>query len=220
METNPKLISKNLDLIIDTISALESVLKTSLVAKGLPPMNIVSPASNSNEQRELGRITGKVEYPYASIILTSISRNRTTYNDGLRRVGINAVQDSNLVSNFKLTPITLNLTFKYSCQSYHEAIKFSKIWLKSEPLIQFMLVSNNLSLHIKVEPSEDITFPEINMAEQANLFVVETTLVVYTYDGEFNIKPKLTKLGVQMGLQKDDGTFDLELDTIINSNKG
>ncbi len=202
METIGKLPEKELKLVEDTFSGLVSVLRTSMVAKGLPPLSIISPASTA-EQREQFRQEGKVKYPNIVINISNIAKSiGQSYNDALRRVGINSTKtDLNTYYNFRLVPIIITASLKYSSQSLAEAIEFCERWFWSEMESQFYLQNEALKINIKVTFSDDLSFPQMQFTEFGNFFYVETSLTLYTYTGRFSIRKKPKTFGINFELQ-------------------
>jgi hypothetical protein len=206
METLPKLPEKKLNLITDTFNGLVGVLRNSLVATGLPPMVIISPASTA-EQREQYRTQGKVEYPNGVINLTGVSKIvGQGYNDALRRSGINVAQaGKNTFINFRLIPIMLTCSFKYSSQSLQEVLNFTEQWMFAEMDSQFFLQNESLKLNVQVKFSEDLSLPQQQFLEYGNFFYVESSLTVSTYTGRFNIRPNIKSVDLSFQLNNAAG---------------
>jgi hypothetical protein len=200
MQTDAKQAANSLDLIHDTLVGLATVLGTTLVSKGQPALTILSPASIA-AQREQFRVEGKVQYPYCEMSVTGFNKiHNQSYNDSLRRSGINVAQKNNTYLNYRLTPVMLNINIKYSCQSFYEQLNFSTQWHLAEKISQFRLKNEALELNIQNIFSPELSLAELNFGEAGNIFTIETSLTSSTYIGEYIIKPKITKFDALLNL--------------------
>jgi hypothetical protein len=215
METQAKENLRSLFLLKESLEGLASVLRKTLAVEGYSPsMSILFPAG-VGEQREQQGTEGQVKYPYITILVNTVDKQRAdAYNDSLRRVG-KGVRHEDKVYAFKMIPVQLGLGLKFTTQSYAEALKFVETWMFAEMDSQFYLQSSTFRIHVKLIFGESVNIPEINYTDQANLFNVEVTLTMNTYVARMSLSPRITKVALTSQLNNSENDFTVSGDTTV-----
>lgn len=196
---------KRLSLIQDSITGLSSTLSKILTNPGGPRLRIVVSQSDA-VQRELERIEGEVKYPYSALSISNIHKGHDMgYNSALRRNGlfVQGPNEGGVNYIYQLIPVTLTMSFRYWTTDFNDVLNFSTNWMLAERDAQFMIKNNLIKIKIRVKLSEDLSTTPMEFTDYANIFVIDTTLDIYTYCGDINEVKKIRAFGINVGAITD-----------------
>ena len=189
------------DIFLNSLEGLKSVLGSVAVDYGKPPIPIAFVPS-SFSQREIGQqFGGSFTYPFIAITLQRINVDPESYNSNLRRTGI-SVASGDKIFIYKLTPVIATFRVRYITQDNAELLKFSSRWIRRQKDTQFALENSALNIKIKVRLNNDLSIPELDIADWGNQFALETDCEIKTYIGEVETQTRIKKVVLTTNLYR------------------
>ena len=200
---NPGQRLERFSVMEQTLTGLEKVLSIISADYGKKPVAIASQAGQW-AQREIGKQNGgNMVYPFLSVSLQQFQRNRNSYNENLRRFGINAKASvlSNQVNRYRLIPVILDCRVEFTSQNFAEALAWSQLMINRDKDVRFAIKNADLEIKIKVVLGENFSFPDPETTDFATtIYRVQTNCLVETYLGDVEARTKITKIVVTANL--------------------
>ncbi len=218
----PAPVTKRLSLIEDSINGISDTLSKILVNPGEKPLRIVV-AQGDAAQREAFRVEGAVKFPMAALSYNNIHKNHDmSYNSALRRNGIRVrgPQIGGLDYIYQLIPVTLTMSFRYWALDNEDILKFATNWMLAERQAQYMVQNSLIKINIRVKLSEDIPVTPMDYSDYGNVFMIDTSLDIYTYCGDISEMRKITQVGLLVGAIADINNAPTTLTTAATAPVG
>lgn len=198
------------DLVNETVKGLQAFIGELAAERGGPALPVVI-VSGPYELREYYNQTNQATTGSLPIIALMVVGFGDSIPMGIGNYGkqalYNGIQlgqstDGQDLLIFHGYQIGLECQVRVIAQTLTDVISFAARWLYRQREMQFKLRMNGLSggIYIKVNMSENLAIPQMDVSEVGNLYTFETQLTASTYVGEIEIIPKTRSINFSMGL--------------------
>ncbi len=193
---------QELNVFPNVVSGFQQVLGSLAAGRGEKPWPVVITA-NTTSFRQVFKETQKEILPQIGLIIQSARpssnyqgfNNQASYN-GIYLGTMNADSPTPLNVILHFRTVMIEVSVLVAAQNYKDIINFASRWMYRDREVQFTLETDLYSLPVKVTLMQELSIPEEEFSEIANLFVFQTSAELIGFVGELEYVPRTTSISV------------------------